>query len=127
MGCRFRDVEKVAVAVARLGVEFEVQNPTTSFMADRRTGKFREDILDEKVLWAVSSFLPIARLPELLDVLREAAGQIDSVFSLCLASRVNPDGSIPTEPVLEELAVWRAPKREANVGLGRPLYREKQP
>jgi NAD-dependent dihydropyrimidine dehydrogenase PreA subunit len=126
LGSRFRDVEKVTMAVARLGVEFEVQNPTTSLMSDRKSGKFRDDILNEKVLSAIIEFaIPMERLAELLDVLRQVSGQIDTVFSLCLASRVNLDGSIPTGPILEELAVWHAPNGKTNVGLGRPLYQEK--
>jgi NAD-dependent dihydropyrimidine dehydrogenase PreA subunit len=128
LGCRFRDVEKVAMAAARLGVEFETQNPTTSLMADRRTGKFREDILDEKVLSAIIEFpVPIERLGELLQVLEQAAEEIDTVFSLSLASRVNPDGSIPTDPVLDEAGIRHAPNGKTNVGLGRPPYREKLP
>ena len=39
-GARFYDVEKVARAVAKLGVEFEKINPTTSLMSDPGTGKF---------------------------------------------------------------------------------------
>ena len=88
-GTRFHDIEKVAMAVAVMNVEFEPANPLTSLMSDPSTGKFRDDILDEKVLSAIIEFgLPMERLPELLAVLKEIATQIDTVFSLCIASRV---------------------------------------
>jgi len=47
-GTRFYDVEKIAQAVAKLNVEFERVNPTTSLMSDPRTGKFKEDVLGYK-------------------------------------------------------------------------------
>lgn len=56
LGARFYDVEKVAQAVARMGVEFEKINPTTSLMANPKTGKFKEDLLNEKVLSAIIEF-----------------------------------------------------------------------
>ena len=55
-GARLYDAQKVAQAVARLGVEFEKVNPTTSLMVDRRTGAFKQDVLNEKVLSAILEF-----------------------------------------------------------------------
>ena len=48
-GARFRDVEKVTQAVAKLGVELEPQNPLTFLITDSTTGRIDEDVLDEKV------------------------------------------------------------------------------
>ena len=49
----FRDLQTVAMAIARLGVEFEPANPVTELMADRKAGKIREEVLDERVLSAI--------------------------------------------------------------------------
>ena len=125
MGARFRDVEKVAMAVAGFGVEFEKINPTTSLMSDPGKGKFKGDILNEKVLSAILEFsVPLHRLPELFKVLKTVSREIDTVFSLCLITRLERDGSIPAEKTMRELGIWCAPNGKNNVGLGRPLARE---
>ena len=56
LGARFYDIEKVARAVSTLGVEYEKKNPTTSLMSDSGTGKFKDDVLPEKVLSAILEF-----------------------------------------------------------------------
>ena len=124
-GARLSDVEKVAQAFAGLGVEFEKINPTTSLMSDPQTGKFKDEILNEKVLSAILEFsLKIDRLPEIFPVLEKVAGQIDCVFSLVVATRIRPDGSVPTASYIEATGLWIAPNGKTNVGLGRPLIKE---
>ncbi|MBW1698168.1 MAG: 4Fe-4S binding protein [Deltaproteobacteria bacterium] len=124
-GARFYDVEKVAQAVAKLGVEFEKINPTTSLMSDPSTGKFKDDILNEKVLSAILEFpIKLEKLPELFDVLKKVSDEIDCVFSLDVATRIAPDGSVPTDPFIKASGLWLAPNGKTNVGLGRPRYKE---
>jgi NAD-dependent dihydropyrimidine dehydrogenase PreA subunit len=125
LGARLYDVEKVAQAAASLGVEFEPQNPTTTLMEDPRTGKFKEDILDEKVLSAILEFsVKLDQLPQLFEIIRGVAREIETVFSLDIATRINPDQSVPIEPVIEAAGLWIAPNGKTNVGLGRPLVKE---
>lgn len=122
---RMTDVEKIAMAVSTLNVEHEPCNPVTSMMSDTRTGKFKDDLLNEKVLSAILEFaVTIDQLPELFEVLKKVEKEIDSVFSLDLACRLNPDGSNPTQPYLEAAGIWVAPNGKTNVGLGRPLLVE---
>lgn len=125
LGTRFHDVEKVAQAVARMNVQFEKINPTTSLMSDAQTGKFREDILNEKVLSAIIEFgMKQEQLPELFNILEEVAQEIDTVFSVDIACRVNPDWSVPTGSYIEAAGLWVAPNGKVNVGLGRPRFQE---
>ena len=125
LGTKFYDVEKVAMAVARLGVEFEKANPTTSLMEDPMTGKFKKDVLQENVLSAILEFcVRLEQLPELFDILKKVAREIDTVFSLDLASRVNPDWTVPTVVCAERSGLWVSPNGKTNVGLGRPLAKE---
>ena len=125
LGARFYDIEKVAQAVSTLGIEYEKENPTTSLMSDPSTGKFKDDILQEKVLSAILEFkLELEKLPELFQILEKVSKKIDMVFSLDVATRVNPDGTIPTSPFIETAGLWVAPNGKTNVGLGRPRYQE---
>ncbi len=125
LGARFYDIEKVARAVSTLGVEYEKENPTTSLMSDPGIGKFKDDVLSEKVLSAILEFkLDLKKLPELFEVLKEVSKTIKTVFSLDLATRVNPDGSIPTAPIIEAAGLWIAKNGKTNIGLGRPRYPE---
>jgi hypothetical protein len=118
-------VEKIAMAVARMGVEFEKINPTTSMMADVNTGKFKEELLNEKVLSAIVEFsIKQDRLPEVFRVVKSVEKEIDSVFSFDIACRLDPDGSNPTESYIRDAELWVAPNGKTNVGLGRPLLEE---
>jgi NAD-dependent dihydropyrimidine dehydrogenase PreA subunit len=124
-GARFYDVEKIAQAVAVLGVEFEAVNPTTSLMSDPGTGKFNDDVLNEKVLSAILEFaVKPEQLPDLFDALETVSKEIDAVFSLDVATRIAPDGSVPTDPYIEKSGLWIAPNGKTNVGLGKPRCKE---
>ena len=93
LGTRLYDVEKIAMAVAGLDVQFEPVNPTTSMMADKKTGKFKEDLLNEIVLSDIIEFcVKLEQLPVLLVVLKEVGGEIVCVFSMVLATRLASDG-----------------------------------
>jgi ferredoxin len=125
LGARFYDVEKIAMAMAKLGVEFEPCNPTTSLMSDVKTGKFKDDVLNEKVLSAIIEFsVPVEKLDQVISGLKQVSRNIETVFSLCVASRVAPDGSVPTQALLQKIGVWFAPNGKTNVGLGRPMVKE---
>ena len=125
VGTRLYDVEKIAVAVAKLGVQFEPANPTTSMMADKQTGKFKEELLNEKVLSAIIEFcVKLEQLPKVFEVLKKVADEVESVFSLDLATRLAPDGSVPTDPYVAQAGLWVAGNGKTNVGLGRPLFKE---
>lgn len=123
-GTRLRDVEKVAMALAGMGVEFESANPITAMMTDRATGKMREDVLGEKVLSGILEFpLRPEQLPTLATTLRKVAGEIDTVFSVDLACVAGEDGGVPLQRWAGEAGLWISPNGKLNVGLGRPAAR----
>ncbi len=118
----FREIEKVSMALAKHGIEFEPQNPVTTLIVDKRTGRINEEVLDEKVLSAIIGFIiENDRLKEALKTLREVSTQIDTVFSLGIISRVREDGSTPAESIARECGFSLLPSAKTNVGLGRPL------
>ena len=121
-GARFRDLEKVAVVLAALQSTFEPNNPVTQLMEDPGTGKMKAEILDEKVLSAIIEMkTTLARIPEFLHALREVLQETDAVFSVGIASKCLPDGSIPHEEWVRRAGFTLSPNGKTNLGLGRPL------
>lgn len=122
---RMYDVEKVAMAVAKEDVVFEKENPVTSMMSDPKTGKFKEELLNERVLSAIVEFaVPLEKVSMIIKRLEEVAPTLDTVFSLDICSKVEPDGTIPHVRLVEDLGLWISPNAKTNVGLGRPLAKE---
>jgi len=122
IGTRFRDVDKVARGLAKHGVAFEPKNPVTALMADARTGKIREDVMDEKVLSAIIECLfPIEKFQEIITALKEVAKEVDTVFSVEVINRVDPDGSYPLRKLLNEMSIPYYMNGKQCAGLGRPL------
>jgi len=123
-GARFRDVDTVAQALAKVGVTFEPENPVTALMADPKTGKMRDDIMNEKALSAIiECVFPREKAPEVLKTLQEAVKKIDTVCSVDLADLVQPDESVAAEKMLDEMGIFHRINGKNNVGLGRPRYK----
>ena len=123
-GALLRDVQTVAMALAPLDPDFEPFNPVTQLMEDTGTGRMREEVLDEKVLSAIIEVKTrVERIAEYLSTLRAVQQEIDTVFSVGIASRCLPDGSIPHQKWVEEAGYTLSPNGKTNLGLGRPLYR----
>ncbi len=123
-GAYFRDIEKVAQALAKQGVEFEPRNPVTFLMKDPRTGKFQDDVLNEKVLTAIlESKIPIEKFETVIGALREAQKQVETVFSVAVINKAEPDGSYPLTGLLKKMGIPYYPNGKQNIGLGRPLFK----
>jgi len=122
VGARFHDVQKVAKALAALGIAFEENNPVTKLMVDRTKGLINPDVLDEKVLSAIVEFMiPAERIPEVLAVLDRVAQEIDTVFSGDIITRIGEDGSVPYIEQMRDRGRFLSINGKSNVGLGRPL------
>lgn len=128
IGAFFREIEKVAMALAPLEPVFEPENPVTQLMADPKTGKIGEDVLDEKVLSAIIEVkTSLEKIPAFLAALEAVQHEIDTVISVGVASRCLPDGTIPHEAVVRKAGYPLSPNGKTNLGLGRPLFREAAP
>ncbi len=124
-GAFFRDIEKVAMALAELNPHFEKKNPVTQLMANPETGKIKDDILNEKVLSAIIEMkIRLERIPEFLHALEKIAKEIDTVISVGVASKCLADGTIPHEHWVREAGYVLSPNGKTNIGLGRPLFKE---
>ncbi len=121
VGSSFRDIDKVAQVLAKHGVEFETKNPVTFLMEDKKTGKLREDVLNERVLSGIIECIyPIEKFKEVISALQEVQKEVDTVFSVEVINRADPDGSYPLLKLLNETGIPHYINGKQNVGLGRP-------
>jgi hypothetical protein len=125
IGAYFRDIEKVAMALAKLKPHFEKENPVTQLMVNAETGKMRDDILNEKVLSAIIEMkAKIERIPEFLQALEKVQKEVDTLITVAVASKCLPDGSLPHEEWVRKAGYALSSNGKTNLGLGRPLFKE---
>jgi len=119
VGVYFRDVEKATRALAHEGAAFERENPVTSLMTDVKTGKIREDILNEKVLSCIVELKTrLEEVPRILSAIRKVSTTLDTVVSIGVSTRCDRDGTDPLRALLSKQGydTWRA---KVNLGMGR--------
>jgi len=119
VGVRFRDIEKMTQALAAMGIEFEPKNPVTHMMTDKKTGKLRDDILNEKILSAIVEFKTlIDNVPAVLRRVDEVSKTLETVVAVGVATRCDERGGSALDGVLasEGLSYVRG---KTNLGLGR--------
>lgn len=120
VGASFADVEKVTMAVAPIGVEFDPMSLVASLMTDPKTGKLREDVLTERILYVTIDFkTEMSKVPKVIEALRRAAKEVDTVFSVGFISRIRDDYTVPAFGILDKLGVARYPNAKINMGLAR--------
>jgi len=125
IGAHFRDVEKIAMTMARLEPFFEPQNPVTQLIVDPRAGKMKEEVLDEKVMSAIIEMkVNLEKIPEILHALERAGREVDTVISVGVSSKCLPDGSAPHEEWVRKAGYSLSPNGKTNLGLGRPFFKE---
>jgi hypothetical protein len=126
VGTTFRDVEKVAMVLAKQGVTFDPEAPTTMIMIDPKVGSLPPEILNERVIDVILECkAPTEKLPDILHALDEVSMQIDTVFSLDLITMAEEDGSLPNVEIARQLGFDPRPNAKTTVGLGRPLFQPK--
>ena len=125
VGVRFREIQLMSQALAKLGVSFEKKNPITSLMSDVTTGTIREDILNEKVLSAILEIkTSIERTEEIILLVREIEKQVDTVVALGVGTRCDETGDETViAPILAKLG-YDLQRAKTNAGLGRITNKE---
>jgi NAD-dependent dihydropyrimidine dehydrogenase PreA subunit len=119
----FEDLEKVSVALSKIGVEFELENPV-SIMLNLETGRIRDDYAEIRGERALSAIVeckaPMERTPEIYLTLQKVAKEIDTVFSLDIINKCR-EGKPPLKKILDAAGVGVRINGKTNIGLGRPL------
>jgi len=123
LGARLSDFEKVTRILAPLDVIFEPQNPLTSLILDIATGEMDPTVLDEKVLSAIIEIrIKENQCATVLAALKDVQAKIDSVMSVGIAARCNPDGFVAYQRTVRDMGLSLSLNGKSNVGLGKPLY-----
>jgi hypothetical protein len=119
-GVRFHQIQTMTMALGRLGVIFEPNNPITHLMTDRRTGELKEDLLKEKILSAIVEIkTPLAEVERVLDTVTQTARELDTVVAVGVSTRCNESGEDPLlAPLLKDLG-YTFERAKTNMGLGR--------
>lgn len=121
LGTGMRDVEKVTMKLAGLGVHFEEDNPLTALLEDPETGKVKGELMNERIVSViVETKVPFERGEEILCALREVSKEIDTVFSLDVICCYDEDGTLPILDILEKIKMPPRQNAKVNLGLGRP-------
>ncbi|MEE4165463.1 MAG: 4Fe-4S binding protein [Desulfocapsaceae bacterium] len=123
LGMGLTDIQKITRALASNGVnEIEPNNPINSMILDPQTGDLKPELLNERVLSAIIEMqVKTERLPEILRVIKQVIPELDSVFTLDVATLLEPGLTIPHEiltAIEAEGFAWR-PNAKINTGLGR--------
>jgi NAD-dependent dihydropyrimidine dehydrogenase PreA subunit len=119
---RLEDLEKIAISLAKIGVEFEPRNPVTFLFEDVRTGKLKPEVRKEKVLSAIIEFVvKPEQIKPVLQALKDISPKIDSVFSLDLISFPEESEKAPALKIVKEMGFPVYPNGKVNLGLGKIL------
>lgn len=125
VGVWIRDAEKVAMALAQVGLNFEEASPLTAILKDRRTGEIIDEMRNERLLSIiVEGTVPEADFPKVIAALRVVEKEIDTVFSLGVISRVDATGRAPFLTQLDGLGLPMPMRGKVNTGLGRPFVND---
>jgi NAD-dependent dihydropyrimidine dehydrogenase PreA subunit len=121
VGTTFKDLETIASTLTKNGIEFEKGNPLIGLMENPKTGKFKPDILKERVLSAILEFkVPISKLIETINIFNSIGEKIDTVFSVGAISVTENNQAIDCKNLLEKNGLKVKPNGKVNLGLGRP-------
>jgi ferredoxin len=120
VGVWFHEIQKMTWALAKAGVAFEKKNPITSLMEDVATGALRQDIMNEKILSAIVEIkVTVDRTEEIIRLVKEVEGQVDTVIALGVGARCDENGDEDeVAPILERLG-YKLERAKTNVGLGK--------
>lgn len=120
VGVRFHDINKMTVALAGAGVEFEKKNPITTLLKDKATGEIRDDILNEKIMSAIVEIkVAIDRCEEVIRLVWRVEKEVDTVVVLGVGVRCDANGEDAIVlPVLKKLG-YDPQRAKTNIGLGR--------
>jgi len=124
-GTRIREIEKITVAMRRLGLPILKDNPLFGLLKEDLSGEFKPEFVNEKVLSAILEVrFNDAELEDIIAKIFPLFDTLETVVSVGLVSRFDENDSLPVIERLKKLGLTVRPNAKINVGLGRPLVDE---
>ncbi len=124
LGVYLRDVEKIAMALIKAGVELPTaeKSPLGSLMQDHTTGK----LIPEFLAYHFHTFLmegicSSGQLATALRALQAVESEIETVFAVGLVMAVDKNCYNSALDCLVDLGIPKPHRGKVNLGLGRPL------
>lgn len=121
VGTRLYEVEEITMRLAKAGFNnFEESNPVFGLMADPVIGKFKKEVLDERILSVIVEFIcPENELERCLNVVHELSKEIDTVFTISLISCYEPGMKIRIQDIIDRSKFIPRHNAKINIGIGR--------
>jgi hypothetical protein len=117
LGARFKDVERVVKRFKSHGYDVIPNNPIAALTADSKTGALKPEILNEKILSCVVEFVvPDTAASQLMTMIRQLSGEVDTVFSLSVAMRADENGRSNFREIFGP-DVFCLPNAKVNIGV----------
>jgi len=127
IGVRMRDVETVTKAVVAAGLELESPDisPLGKVLVDMKTGEMQQEAKDLYLLSVIVEGKCVeSKARAVFEALRDVSDKIESVFSLGIVVRPEPNGEYPILSLIDELGIPQPYRAKVNLGLGRPIAEE---
>jgi len=121
VGTRLYEVEKITMRLAKAGFNnFEESNPVSGLMADPITGKFKKEVLNERILSAIVEFICSENeLERCLNIIHKLSKQIDTVFTMSLITCYEPGMKIRIQDIIDRSKFIPRHNAKINIGIGR--------
>jgi len=117
VGARFHDVERVVKTFKAHGYDVVPHNPVAELIDDQETGALKPEVLNEKVISCLVEFmLPETAADELMGIIHELAGAVETVFNVSVALRADEEG----RPRLTQIFgpdIFSLPNAKVNIGM----------
>ena len=121
LGTRFVDVERVVKKFKAHGHTLVADNPVAGLIVDPARGTLMPEVLKEKAISVLVEFIvPESAVSALRTLLDELAGEVETVFSVGIALRAEPDGASRIEDLFGD-EVFRLPNGKVNLGLAQDI------
>jgi hypothetical protein len=121
LGARFRDVEKAVMLFKSHGYGLLAGNPVLGLVDNPETGSLKPEILNEKVISCLLSFVvPTTAAQQLLAIIQELGTQVESCFNVSVALRAKENGLSPFDELFGP-ETFRLPWVKINLGLAKGI------
>jgi len=126
LGARFYDVERVLKKFASRGYSLALHSPVIALIDDPQAGSLKPDVLQEKVISCIVEFaLPDNAADELMSIIDELSGEVETVFNVCVALRADETGGSPFQELFGE-DIHAIPDVKINIGMALDTLKEQE-